>query len=669
MKTQIKYLFLEVILLIMGLQTVIAQDVNREEEVDEIELLSDDRINVSGLTMSGCPEFYKEIPHSQKTLTWANGQGGKKEAKYYSLTLSRFEHGDKEISRLVAYKESAADYSGTGDYLLNRGGLTFSKIFPDTIDIYDIKVFDDVVYFCGRIISRKYYSPSQITPNILHYEMYDTSGVVGWIQANSLFSPESAAISYVKSGYVYTKLRVFKDIGDHFITKVAAMGTYRNPSYMTAQENNPFNPGPTIWIENPPTYNDMVFIYNTSGLSSYVKSPHNTNKEKFQDIKLIGGDIAILSLMYEDNLSDNLYTPSGELTSEKVRYRAVKALDLTQTNSYFDIKWIDYVTTQEYDANIPKGIYNARLDYAGEFDGFYTNLNSNNRTGNLIGFGIDDDLPAYGYDNYDSCKLPYQYNLVMSFNHYESRPDSNYYAVIMNWVSHNELIHANNNSYMGAKCSARIYESSTERKLIDVNRMVGNIYPRLTEYPTQGQINSTAFSDYNVILEEKDKLDYIYVVHLDDHTTDSECFWTNTSNASSSHNENNYIHGGRRIGYEIKPDNNLFDIPGFPLFNDINTIKGQNHYLFRTVGNIGEPFLTPRVLSFFQYSNVLNQGVPCYTETPFYYYERAYPVKINYVDIPDLNTYIYNTNLNVTIIGINGPECLLNGDCKNKYLK
>lgn len=257
------------------------------------------------------------------------------------------------------------------------------------------------------------------------------------------------------------------------------------------------------------------------------------------------------------------------------------------------------------------------MDYAGEFDGFYTNLNSNNSTGDLIGFGIDDDLPAYGYDNYDSCKLPYQYNLVMSFNHYESRPDSNYYAVIMNWVSHNELIHANNNSYMGAKCSARIYESSTERKLIDVNRMIGNIYPRLTEYPTQGQINPTAFSDYNVILEEKDKLDYIYVVHLDDHMTDSECFWTNTSNASSSHNENNYIHGGRRIGYEIKPDNNLFNIPGFPLFNDINTIKGQNHYLFRAVGNIGEPFLTPRVLSFFQYSNVLNQGMPCYTETPF----------------------------------------------------
>lgn len=669
MKTQIKYLFLEVILLIMGLQTVIAQDVNREEEVDEMELLSDDGINISGLTISNCFGSGKEIPHSQKTLTWANGQGGTKEAEYYSLTLSRFEIEDKEISRLVAYKESAADYSGTGDYLLNRDGLTFSKIFPDTMDIYDIKVFDDVVYFCGRIISRKYYTPSQITPNILQYEMYDTSGVVGRIQASLLFSPEPAAISYVKSGYVFTKLRVFKDIGDNFITKVAAMGTYRNPSSMTAQENNPFNPGPTIWIENPPTYNDMVFIYNTSGLSSYVKSPYNTNIEKFQDIKLIGDDIAILSLMYEDNLPDNLYTPSGELTSERVRYRTVKASNLTQTNSYFDIKWIDYRTNQEYYANRQKGVYNARLDYAGEFDGFYTNLNSNNRTGNLVGFGIDDDLPAYGYDNYDSCKLPYQYNLVMSFNHYESRPDSNYYAVIMNWVSHNELIHANDPDYIGAKCSARIYEGCTERKLIDVNRMVGVIYPRLTEYSTSGYVYSSAFSDYSVILEEKDKLDYIYAVHLDDHINDREYFWINTINMTSTYNENYYIHGGGRIGYEIKPDSNLFNILGLPLFNDINIIKGRNHYLFRAVGNIGEPFFTPRVLSFFQYSNVLNQGMPCYTETPFYYYERAYPVKINYVDIPDLNTYIYNTNLNVTITGINGPECLLNGDCKNKYLK
>lgn len=317
MKTQIKYLFLEVILLIMGLQTVIAQDVNREEEVDEMELLFDDGINISGLTMSDCLEFDKEIPSFSKTLTWSNGQGGKRGAEYYSLTLSRFEIEDKEISRLVAYKESAADYSGTGDYLLNRGGLTFSKIFPDTMDIYDIKVFDDVVYFCGRIISRKYYSPSQITPNILHYEMYDTSGVVGWIQVSELFDLDITPIAYVTTGYVYTKLRVFKDIGDHFITKVAAMGTYRNPSYMTVQMNDPFNPGPTIWIENPPTYNDMVFIYNTLGSSSYVKSPYNTNIEKFQDIKLIGDDIAILSLMYEDNLSDNLYTPSGELTSKK----------------------------------------------------------------------------------------------------------------------------------------------------------------------------------------------------------------------------------------------------------------------------------------------------------------------------------------------------------------
>lgn len=626
-------------------------------------------LNVSGLelTRSYYDDCQEEIKHSQKTLTWANGYGGTDSAQYYSLTLSRFKCEDKELSRFILHYEDPTNYSNSsGDYLYNDWSPMNIFVFPDTMTIYDVKVFDDIVYFCGRIISKNYYRINQITPNILEYEQYDTSGVVGWIPVSTLFNSTTIPISYVTSGYTFTKLRTFKDINDNLTTKIAAMGTFRNASYTMAMPISTSNPN-TVWITMPPTYNDMVFIYNISGPSSYVKSPNRTNVEKFQDIKLIGGDIAILSLIYDGNPSNNVYTPTGELTSDLVRYRTIKASDLTQTNTFFEIKWIDIDSNQYYDIATPKGIYNARLDYAGEFDGFYTNLNTGNNTGNLVGFGIDDDLPAYGYDNYRTCKLPYQYNLVMSFNHYEARQEGPYYAVVMNWLSHRELIHAHNPNYMGAKCSARIYEGVREMKLIDANRMIGNIYPRLTATDVSNHVNPTAFSDFNVILENENEYDYIYVVHLDDHNGDAEYFWTNTLNASNR-NENSYIHGNPRLGYEIIPAG-IFDPTLKNKFNDINTIVGERKYFFRAVGNL-EDVMPFRPLSFFQYTNNLNEDETCYYIDGIKYDDRAYPVTINYQDTPDLITYTYSNGLTIKRCSFEYKTAQgLEGSCSPDFLQ
>lgn len=651
-------------------EDILLDDINTRE-TSTLLVQNSSAIRLTGNVYNNCQE---EIKHSQKTLTWSNGYGGESDARYYSLTLSRFRCEDKELSKFIAHYESPAipSYSN-GDYLFEDGNYMNIFIFPDTMTIYDVKVFDDIIYFCGRIISRNHYDIGQVSPNLLQYEQYDTSGVVGWIDVNSLFSDynnnqynNDIPFSYVKSGYTFTKLRTFKDLNDNFTTKIAAMGTFRNASYTMATPITPTNPS-TTWITMPPTYNDMVFIYNTSGTSSYVKSLNYTSIEKFQDIKLIGGDIAILSLMYDGVTTNHLYTPSGELLSDKVRYRTVQASNLAQTNSHFDIKWTDILTHQKYDTNVVKGIYNARLDYAGEFDGFYTNLNTSNNTGNLIGFGIDDDLPAYGYDNYASCKLPYQYNLVMSFNHYEARQEGPCYAVVMNWLSHRELIHAHNPNYMGAKCSARIYEGDVEWKLIDANRMIGDIYPRLTEQYVPNSINATAFSDFNVILEDEEEVDHIFVVHLDDHSGDGEYFWTNTLDTTSIRSENRYIVGGSRICYEISP-NGIFEDSFKKKFSDINTIVGANKYFFRAVGNLDD--VSPiKPIDFFQYTNSLFLGQPCYKVDAYRYNEKAYPVTINYQDEPDLNTYIYRRELKVEKNEVFPKSDKTAGSCNQDFLQ
>ncbi|MBQ9312192.1 MAG: hypothetical protein IJ213_04000 [Bacteroidales bacterium] len=643
------------------------QIITGEDVLEEVSL-SDDILamgtnNVTYLVFDdGCMtrENITEIPHSQKTLTWSNGRGGKDEAEYYSLTLSRFISDGKDYSRLVIHNERPNEYTNsTGDYLFNdRAGIR-NFIFPDTIDIFDVKVFDDTVYFCGSIERFRTFEEMSESND---YTIRDTGGFLGWISVNDLFNTNTFAMQFTKRGCILKKLRIFKDINDNKIRKIAAMGCYKKPREVYRTIDGGF-------AVSPASYNDMVFLYNPLGQSKIIKSPNNTDVERFQDIKMIGGDICIASLWYDT--TSQLYTGTGEEISSKVYYRTVRASDMQQTTSYFNIKWRDILTKQYYDVNTKKGVYNVRLDYA-DWGYGYTNLNANNNTGNYIGFGIDDDMPVTYYDNYEQEQIPYEYKLLLSFNHYEQRSEGDYYAVILNWVSPNELIRANNGKYMGAKCSARIWEGNFEKKLIDINKLPQKTYKHEWEdLSVPSSTFSIATSEYSVILEDIWKNNYIYGVVLDDHMTDGEYFWTNTLTLTSNRYEGNYIKGGVRSSYLILQNSALtLDTIYYNniKLNDINYIQGNGTHYFRTVGNIFNNTKNLEKLYFFQYLNWNIDSPKCHDKKPDSFYERAYPVTINYTDT---NNDLIVTNVNSNSWGIGFIEvnaCSGMGECEDDNL-
>ncbi|MBQ9311540.1 MAG: hypothetical protein IJ213_00680 [Bacteroidales bacterium] len=643
------------------------QIITGEDELEEMSL-SDDILamgtnNAIYLTFDdGCmtEEDIDEIPHSQKTLTWSNGYGGEDNAVYYSLTLSRFITGDKDYSRLVIHTEKPAEYDTTGDYLFNSRAGVKNFIFPETIDIFDVKVFDDTIYFCGSIDRPKTFT--ELINTFGEHSLRDTSGFLGWIAVDELFNAKSLSIKYTKTGYILTKLRVFKDIKDNKIRKIVAMG--RNKTY--GFSTNEFINGHWVLLYHRPSYNDMIFIYNPLGQSKTVQSPKKTDTERFQDIKMIGEDVCIVSLWYDS--VNRKYTGTGEEISQKVYFRTVRIYDFKQTASYFYIRWKDILTGQNYDEDITKGIYNARLDYAGWGYG-YTNLNANNNTGNYIGFGIDDDMPVTYYDNYENEKISYEYKLLLSFNHYEKRNNQDWYSVVMNWVSPKELIKANNGKYMGAKCSARICEGGYEQKIIDINKLPEKTYKHhWQDYTVQSSEFSSATSEYSVILEGEKKENYIYGIVLDDHTADGEYFWTNTLNTSSDRYDGNYVKGGQRYNFMIVPFRKDGSIAVDMTLNDVNYIQGDETHYYRAVGNVPNANNLKK-LDFFQFIKWEQYSTYCYDEKVLFYDEKAYPVTRNYTD--NQNNLV-TEDVTPEILGISFIEtnaCSGMGRCESEYLK
>lgn len=622
--------------------------------------------NTTYLTFDdGCMigEDIDEIPYSQKTLTWTNGYGGESHAVYYSLTLSRFISGDKDYSRLVIHTEKPQEYRGNGDYLFNHRASIKNFIFPDTVDIFDIKVFDDTIYFCGSIDRAKTFA--EMINTFGEHSSRDTSGFLGWIAVDELFNAEPLSIKYIKAGHVLKKIRVFKDINDNKIRKVVAMGRHKTPGFSINEFIGNF--WSTVYYQ--PSYNDMIFIYNPLGQSKIVKSPQKINIESFQDIKMIGGDICIVSLWF--NEYDRIYTTMGKEISPRVYFRTVKANDFQQTVSYFDIRWRDVLTGLYYDEDIVKGVYNARLDYAGWGYG-YTNLNAKNNTGNYIGFGIDDDMPVTYYDNYEKERIPYEYKLLLSFNHYEKRSKGDYYAVVMNWVSPNELIKANNGQYIGVKCSARICSNSSEKteiKLVDINKVPEKTFQRhWQDYTVDSSAFADATSEYIVLLESADKSKYTYGVVLDDHMADGEYFWTNTLNTLSNRYDGNYVKGGQRVNYMIIPFNDDGSIPTNKVLNDVNYIQGDGTHYYRAVGNIPNSSNLKK-LNFFQFVQFEKTSTTCYGEKIYFYDEQAYPVTLNF---KDTKNDLLSEDVDITEFDINFIEtnaCSGRGRCDNENLK
>ena len=604
--------------------------------------------NVANLTpvTDNCLELdgYTFVDHSQKTLSWSNGLSGD-DANYYSITLTRHinRSTNHEISRFVYTVEGETMSTADNDYIINSGAIFHYLTLPDSITLYDFKIFEDTLYFCGRMITKQ--NSAELLPWICPEEN-DTTGVLGWMSLKGLmYNFNTPTVNYIRTGYEFTRLRVFKDIEDGKRTKVAVMGIHKTPP--TYDDN-----ASMVSAE----YCSCLFLYNPMGQNKMLTCTKKTNEERFQDIKLIGNEIGIASLEYSTSFPQ--YTDNGDQISDKVIYRTVNATTLEQTDSYFNIRWMDINTNSYFGDYIGKGVYNVRLDYAGPAVGL-TNLHNGNNLGNTNGFTYDDDMPAYYYDHYETMKYTYEYNLLLSFNHYEYNiivnPDGSkyrYYSTVLNWVSHKELKHYNNH-HLGCKSSARIYEGERELKLININKLPENTFAVQTEIPTN-KITDVGSSSYTVIMDKGEGYDTIYGVTLDDHTNDHESFFTTTADSMDSYSPAVYIRGGDRYLTRI-----TLPVPTVNRgihFNDSPLLKSTNN-VFRAVGTAYQK------LFYLQYTD---NETPCYSSDRRAFSLQAYPVgknyeEENYLNIEDDVNQVQTTETQMF-------RCFSTGDCESDYL-